>query len=240
MTGYWLSRVRLRRDASAAALIPILLPTDPDARAGATHRLLWTLFADHPERRRDFLWREESRAGLRPGRASFLVLSARAPADRHDLFELESKPFEPTLAPGHRLGFSLRANPVVTRADPRTGRPRRHDVVMDRLHPLPNEARADARLAATLDAGRTWLADQGARNGFRLPLNAACEPVLRVDGYDQVRLARGRGQKVIMFSVLDLEGMLEVVAPDSFIEALARGFGKAKAFGCGLMLIRRA
>ena len=89
-------------------------------------------------------------------------------------------------------------------------------------------------------AGRTWLADQGARNGFRLPLNAAGEPVLRVDGYDQVRVARGRGQKAIMFSVLDLEGMLEVVAPNSFLEALARGFGKAKAFGCGLMLIRRA
>lgn len=241
MSARWLSRVRLRRDAPAAALAPILLPTDPDAQAGATHRLLWTLFADHPERRRDFLWREESRGGLlRPGRASFLVLSARAPADRHDLFELETKPFEPALEPGDRLGFSLRANPIVTRADPRTGRPRRHDVVMDRLHALPKGARADGRLAATLAAGRAWLADQGARNGFRLPLNAAGEPVLRVDGYDQVQVTRGRGQKAIMFSVLDLEGMLEVVAPDSFLEALARGFGKAKAFGCGLMLIRRA
>ena len=55
-----------------------------------------------------------------------------------------AKPFEPALAPGDRLGFSLRANPVVTRADPRTGRPRRHDVVMDRLHALPKGARADA------------------------------------------------------------------------------------------------
>jgi CRISPR system Cascade subunit CasE len=34
--------------------------------------------------------------------------------------------------------------------------------------------------------------------------------------------------------------VLEVVSPDVFLEALARGFGKAKAFGCGLMLIRRA
>ena len=113
-------------------------------------------------------------------------------------------------------------------------------MVMDRLLALPKGARADGRLAATLAAGRAWLADQGARNGFRLPLNAAGEPVLRVDGYDQVRVTRGRGQKAIRFSVLDLEGMLEVVAPDSFLEALARGFGKAKAFGCGLMLIRRA
>ena len=240
MTGYWLSRVRLRRDVSAAALAPVLLPADADARAGVVHRLLWTLFADDPDRQRDFLWREDSRGGLRPGRASFLVLSARPPADRHDLFEVESKPFAPALAPGDRLAFALRANPVVTRPNPESGRPKRHDVVMDRLHRLPKGARAEARLAATLEAGRAWLAGQGARSGFRLPLDAAGGPILRVDGYDQVRVPRGRGQKPITFSVLDLEGVLEVVVPEVFLEALARGFGKAKAFGCGLMLIRRA
>jgi CRISPR system Cascade subunit CasE len=239
MTGYWLSRIRLRREVSAAALAPILLPADPHARAGATHRLLWTLFADDRDRQRDFLWRENSRGGLRPGRASFLVLSARPPADRHDLFDVESKPFEPALAPGDRLGFSLRANPVVTRPDPESGRPKRHDVVMDRLHGLPKGARADARLVAMLEAGRVWLAGQGARSGFQLPLNAAGELVLSVDGYDQVHVSRGRG-KAITFSMLDLEGVLEVVSPDVFLEALARGFGKAKAFGCGLMLVRRA
>jgi CRISPR system Cascade subunit CasE len=241
MTGYWLSRVRLRREVSAAALAPILLPADPDARSGATHRLLWTLFADDPDRRRDFLWREDSRGSLRPGRASFLVLSARPPTDHHHLFDVESKPFAPDLAPGDRLAFTLRANPVVTRPHPESGRPRRHDVVMDRLYALPKGARAEARLAAAmLDAGRVWLAGQGARSGFQLPLNAAGEPVLRVDGYDQVRVPRGRGQKVVTFSVLELEGVLEVNSPAVFLEALARGFGKAKAFGCGLMLIRRA
>jgi CRISPR system Cascade subunit CasE len=111
---------------------------------------------------------------------------------------------------------------------------------MDRLQALPKEARADARRPATLEAGRAWLADQGARSGFRLPLHAAAETILRVDGYDHVRVARGRGRKAITFSVLDLEGMLEVASPDSFLEALVRGFGKAKAFGCGLMLIRRS
>jgi CRISPR system Cascade subunit CasE len=34
--------------------------------------------------------------------------------------------------------------------------------------------------------------------------------------------------------------VLEVQAPHVFVRALHRGFGKAKAFGCGLMLIRRA
>ncbi len=239
MTGCWLSRVRLKREASAAALAPILLPAEPDARAGATHRLIWTLFADAPNRRRDFLWREETRAGLRLGQASFLVLSTRPPTDRHDLFDLESKPFETALAAGDRLAFTLRANPVVTRADPETGRPRRHDVVMDRLHGLPKDARAESRFTATLEAGAAWLSAQGERAGFGLA-SGATGAHLRVDGYEQTRILRGRGQKAITFSVLDLEGVLEVVSPDVFLEALVRGFGKAKAFGCGLMLIRRA
>jgi CRISPR system Cascade subunit CasE len=242
MTGRWLSRARLRREPSAAALAPVLLPRDPEARTGVAHRLLWTLFADAPERRRDFLWREEGRGGIRPGRASFLILSARPPEDRHGLFTLESKPFAPALAPGDRLAFALRANPVVTRPDPGSGRPRRHDVVMDRLHALPEGSRADSRLAATLVAGRAWLEAQGERAGFRLVADSGPDeprPRLRVDGYDQILMARGRGQRPIRFSVLDLEGEIEVEAPDLFLSALGQGFGKAKAFGCGLMLIRR-
>jgi CRISPR system Cascade subunit CasE len=172
--------------------------------------------------------------------ASFLVLSARPPLDRHGLFEIESKPFEPNLAPGDRLAFALRANPVVTRADPESGRPKRHDVVMDHLHALPKAVRAAARSAATLEAGMAWLAAQGERAGFRPTLKAAGEPWVRVDGYDQVQVPQGRGKKAITFSVLDLEGVLEVQTPGVFLAALTRGFGKAKAFGCGLMLIRRA
>jgi CRISPR system Cascade subunit CasE len=244
MSARWLSRVQLRPDPSAAALAPVLLPAEADARAGVTHRLLWTLFADRPERRRDFLWREEGRGGLQPGRAAFLVLSARPPEDRHGLFALESKPFAPLLAPGDRLAFALRANPVVSRPNPATGRPRRHDVVMDRLHALPREARAESRYAATLAAGRAWLEAQGGRAGFRLidtpDATDGSGSRLRVDGYDQIRINRGRGQRPVRFSALDLEGVLEVEAPDRFLAALYGGFGKARAFGCGLMLIRRA
>ena len=42
------------------------------------------------------------------------------------------------------------------------------------------------------------------------------------------------------YSTLDFEGMLTVINPASFLPAIARGFGAAKAYGCGLMLIRRA
>ena len=42
------------------------------------------------------------------------------------------------------------------------------------------------------------------------------------------------------YSTLDFEGVLTVSDPDTLLPAIARGFGAAKAYGCGLMLIRRA
>lgn len=230
MTAAFLSRIRLRRDASARALAPLLLPAD-GARSRAGHHLLWSLFADTPDRRRDFLWREIEDGA----RVAFLALSARPPEDRHDLFEVDTKPFEANLQPGDRLGFSLRTNPVVTRrVAPR--RSLRADVVMDRLRHLPKAERAAARLDLAAEVGTAWLRDQLVRHGARLP--DASEP-LRVDGYEQVRLDRGSGQRPVRFSVLDFDGVLEVVEPNAFLAAVRHGFGKAKAFGCGLMLIRR-
>jgi len=37
-----------------------------------------------------------------------------------------------------------------------------------------------------------------------------------------------------------MTGALEIADPAAFLARLAQGFGRAKAFGCGLMLIRRA
>lgn len=234
MTGYHLSRARLRRDAPAAALAPVLLPDSMNERASVGHRLIWTLFGDNADRRRDFLWREEGALAVRPGGTSFLILSARPPEDRHALFDLETKPFEPVLAKGDRLAFTLRANPVVTRKD-ESGRARRHDVVMDRLRPLMPGTRAASRADAMWRGGRDWLTAQGARYGFEI-----LQPdQVWADGYDQLRLERRGGHRPITISVLDLKGTLRVVEPGSFVQALLSGFGKAKAFGCGLMLIRR-
>lgn len=39
--------------------------------------------------------------------------------------------------------------------------------------------------------------------------------------------------------MIDLEGVIEVTEPEAFLDRLAQGFARAKAFGCGLMLIAR-
>lgn len=224
MTDAWLSRVRLRRDAGLAALGPLLMPAQTDARIDASHRLVWTLFADVPDRRRDFLWREEA-----PGQ--FLVLSQRPPALDSPILEIDSKRFEPALEAGDRLAFMLRANPTVT---PTGADCRRSDVVMHAIHRLPTgQARAAARPVAIQEAGSRWLVRLGERNGF------AVQPErLAVDGYELRQVPRILGDPM-KFGQMDFQGMLTVVDAPLFRQALLRGFGRAKAFGCGLMLIRR-
>lgn len=227
----YLSRVRLRRDASICALAPLLLGNigrgGPSRQPG--HHLVWSLFADDTDRKRDFLWRDETRAGV------FLILSARHPEDRHGLFEIdEPKPFKPALEPGDRLRFSLRANPVVRRRHPSHRRSVKHDVVMDALRSHAKGERAVQRFETIREQGFAWLDRQGTKSGFRID-----SADVAVDGYEQHRIARRGSAPAMLYSSLDFEGVLTVSDPDMLLPAISQGFGAAKAYGCGLMLIRR-
>ena len=76
-----------------------------------------------------------------------------------------------------------------------------------------------------------WLEERGKRLGFEADQNS-----LSIEAYQQ-----HRGKKeALRFSTVDFSGTLTVVAPDTFAGALFDGIGHAKAFGCGLLLVRRA
>lgn len=253
MSPLWLSRARLRRDAQVAALASLLLPERNDDRVSNGHRLVWSLFADVFEQGpRDFLWRLDPNGW-------FYILSRRLPAADHALLEIDPpKPFAPALQAGDRLRFSLRANATVSRPldglrtqrrDPslKPSRKTAHDdVVMHAIRHLPENGRAAARRQAIDVAGRAWLAGQGARCGFSLPVACGDSDVnfaasaMRVDGYQVLRPPRPRKNAQMQIGVLDFVGVLTVTEPRRFLDALATGFGRAKAYGCGLMLIARA
>lgn len=232
----FLSRLRLIREPELDALRPLIDPgthhpgaMDPHERGRRTdahHRLIWTAFADHPDRRRDFLWRDE-------GAGRFTVLSAREPLASRLFDPPETRPFAPMLEPGDRLAFTLRANATRDRAG--DGKGRRSDVVMHALRTVPKGQRDQARMDAAQAAGQNWLAAQGARAGFRL-LTAT------VGDYSVAALPGhiGRRKQQPQYGILDVTGILEVTDPPAFLSRLAGGFGRARAFGCGLMLIRRA
>lgn len=229
----YLTRLTLSRRPDVAALAQLLDPADESRRLDAHHRLIWSAFAGDPDARRDFLWRDE-------GGGRFLVLSPRPPAPGPLFDSVEPRDFSPDLRPGDRLAFLLRTNATRTvktdRITPSGKREREHrDVVMAALHETPKGARAAVRMDRAEAAARDWLAGQGARGGFRplLPQEG------RIVGEYAVRELPGRRGHSPRFGVLDLSGMLEVTEPAAFLARLSRGFGRARAFGCGLMLIRR-
>lgn len=83
--------------------------------------------------------------------------------------------------------------------------------------------------------GARWLMERADANGFSVSTSG-----IRVDGYRQHRLFKGKGKQPITFSTVDITGILSVTVPDVFIEkCLFRGLGPAKGFGCGLMLVRK-
>lgn len=244
----FLSRLTLSRKPSNAALDGLLNPADPGRRMDAHHRLLWSAFTDGPDRRRDFLWRQE-----RPG--VFLTLSARPP-ELSDLFEPpEVRDYAPTLSPGDRLAFALRANAtrtVKTGGQSITGKEKKShvDLVMDALRQfpgrkdLPKDApslRAPERDAIAQTVATEWMIKQGEKSGFRLEESEGRWSV-EVREYSVATLPDHRGPRKgqPQFGILDMTGLLTVTDPPAFLAALAQGFGRAKAFGCGLMLIRRA
>ncbi|ABI62274.2 Hypothetical protein GbCGDNIH1_1376 [Granulibacter bethesdensis CGDNIH1] len=227
MTLYF-SHLRLARNPSARALAVLLRPSESGGRASgervsAQHHLLWSVFADSEERKRDFLWREE-----RDG--SFLTLSARPPL-QSDLFQPHRiKSYAPDLAPGARLEFLLRAN--ATRMK-RGGK--REDVVKAPIDALEQSERAERRMEIASSAGKAWLEQQGEKSGFRV-ITAIAED------YRQLSLPRlgAIDRNAMTLGILDLSGHLEMTDPALFLTNLAQGFGRAKSFGCGLMIIRRA
>jgi CRISPR system Cascade subunit CasE len=174
-----------------------------------------------------FAYRLERKDGLR-------VFEVDHPATQD---RIETKPYAPDFRAGDRLAFDLRVNATVARKGnvDAKGRSRRSDVAMDRMR--AEEAagsdigeRAERRLNAAESAAAEWLLRIGERDRFAL--KAARLEAYRVETLPR----RGRGAEI---GVSDVRGALEVTNDKHFLARLLAGFGRAKAFGCGLMLLRR-
>jgi CRISPR system Cascade subunit CasE len=220
----FLSKVRLKRGTgSTGALVDILRDV-----GGATgeHKLIWTLFGATGDEQRDFLFRKSDAEG-------WLVLSERPPEDRHQVWDIKSKEFSPSLSTGQRLSFLLRANPKISTRDEK-GRRVKHDAVMNARYGTRDAEGKLIPLSEVLPkAAYDWLAAQGARAGFMIEAKD-----VYADGYVQHRFAKSRGQSVTISS-LDYKGILTVNEPEKFFCTLRSGFGGGRAYGFGMMMIGR-
>ena len=206
------------------------------ARSAYTeHQWLWRFLPAPAGTARSFLFRRRDVDGL----PRFYVVSDREPVAPSPHWHVASKPYAPSLTQGERLAFELRANPVVT-VRSANGKAARHDVVMQEKTRLLK----DRQLARWADwhtpdrpplhdiVQRTcsqWLLARCQRLGI-----AVDEDTLGVEGYEQHRGKNGE----LRFSTVDFSGSLRAVDADALRAALVGGVGHAKAFGCGLLLVR--
>jgi len=223
----YLSRIRLRPDAPEKSEFWRNFGSEYQA-----HRQIWELFTDGPERKRDFLYRQETFGSM----PTFYTVSERKPVNRGDLWHIDPKKYDPVLWEGQRLAFVLRANPIRTKRD-EEGRHKRHDVVMDVKMRLKQQDQPRASWPPEPEivqqAGFAWLAARGELCGFEVRAGE-----VRADGYRQQRFFKQGKSKPIRFSTIDYTGLLTVIEPEAFLNVLFTGIGSAKGFGCGMMMVR--
>lgn len=219
----YFSKITLRPDTKASEILKKLGPN-----AHQAHKLIWDLFSDSADRKRDFIYRFD----MDGASACFFAVSERPPMDPDGMWVVETKPYEPRLMVGDRLNFMLRANPVVTRRDEEK-KHKRHDLVMDIKH----QARESGQVVSgdvSIIAVCRWLIERSDRHGFRID-----EDSIRVGAIRQMSFFKGRGRNPVSITTMDITGALEVFDSLKLEHTLFHGLGPAKGYGCGLMLIRR-
>jgi len=194
------------------------------------HQILWDLFPNDGNKKRDFLFHKDEKGGI----PQFLLVSGVMPVET-DGVSVISKPYTPKLVEGQKLAFTLVANPVISRKVEGKKHSVKHDIWMDaKRQAKENGSNAATSIQACENASKLWLIRQGERYGFSLK-----ETDMLIDGYIQNRFYKGRKARPIQYSSIHYEGLLTVTDAVEFSKMLFSGIGRSKAFGCGLMLIRR-
>ncbi|ECT8499019.1 type I-E CRISPR-associated protein Cas6/Cse3/CasE [Salmonella enterica subsp. enterica serovar Pensacola] len=210
----YLSRITLH----TAQLVPSQLLHLVERGEYVMHQWLWELFPGGKERQ--FLYRREELQGA----FRFFVLSQERPAESA-IFDVQCRPFAPELSVGQILRFTLRANPTICKAG------KRHDLLMEAKRQVKTQPDSRDIWTYQQQAALEWLSRQGEQNGFTLREAS-------VDAYRQQQIRREKSRQMIQFSSVDYAGVLVVNNPVLFLQRLVQGYGKSRAFGCGMMLIK--
>lgn len=215
------------------------LPWDAVRNPYDIHRHLWRLFpgearearASSDDARQGFLYRIETQGTGHPAR--LLLQSRQAPSYVKGVTLLASKSFDPAPVEGLRLAFVLTANPTKTVVDAlsenKADKLARHQ---EKLAQRPDKKvrppSCRVPLIKEVDQ-RAWLVRK---------LDTAAE-LESVEILPHPPLYFRKGNRAGKLVTCTFEGVLRVTSAEALRTILENGIGPAKAFGCGLMLVRR-
>lgn len=187
------------------------------------HQLVADLFGDRDDR--GYLYRVVSRA---PREAAVLVLSPTEPELGPDrewgcTTDLESRPYDADLTADQLVDYEIRINAtrVVTQD---SGRKKRIDV-WDAVFAEDPETEETPH-----GVYREYLARKMEDRAHVLD----CRVVER----GMTKVAR-QGRRPIPFVATNLVGTLRISDPAKLLTGMGQGFGRSKAFGCGLLCLSR-
>jgi CRISPR system Cascade subunit CasE len=153
-----------------------------------------------------------------------------------DLESLTSKPMPSAFQEGARLGFLVRACPIrrIAKRGPMTQERGEVDAFLARSW----EVGADA----PLDRGqvyRSWLEEELAKEGAATVVDASLTN-FRLGRLHRRTQGQDRRSRNADRPDVTLEGTLKVGHPEAFARRLARGVGRHRAFGFGMLLLKPA
>lgn len=232
---------RVRIDPSAATNRHVLRVLQGNAYGA--HVLIWKLFPNQPDAKRDFLFRQEfekeqiSYEETQRGWPIFYTLSMRKPEPVEGLLLVECKSFAPRLSVGLRLSFDVRVNPVVQEKVPRqnleqwrearrqrglkdkdpTKLRKYHDVLMNAKVSASTEIKRKPELLRKCmdEAAIQWLVNMSDTAGFSLETVDGIVGAY-ASGYGQHVFSKNAGNRV-RFSTVDLSGLLTITDPETFL-----------------------
>lgn len=187
------------------------------------HQMVWKLFSNSESR--DFIYRCDERSPQ-----DMLVVSKQEP-DNLDWVQIRTKPYQPQLEAGDKLSFKVCVNPAVDIKQEGSKKSKRVDAIYHAIQNMKRNQESFVRAEIEQTKGQEWLAKRGEKFGFEL--NHAV-----VSEYQTHQVSPPK-RRSIRFSTIQMHGVLTVSSPSDFCEMLFRGLGREKAFGCGLMLVKR-
>lgn len=154
---------------------------------------------------------------------------------------LASKAMPTTWAPGQRVGFHVRVTPVQRQSQAFPGRVQKGEEVDSFLvacwkaghdghgRPVPVDREA---------VYRRWLVEELARREGAELVEEGGRPLLRLTGFQRSRVVRRNAERqasVVERPDVTFEGELRVTDSERFRALLARGVGRHRAFGFGML-----
>ena len=206
---------------------------DAHGRKGlySDHQLLWQIFPVKSDAKRDFLFRKETKYNY----TYYYVVSKRQPVNSIPMLRLQIKEYNPIIKKGQEYEFTLMANPVISKKSEGKKNSSHHDVWMNAKHEGKKSSYSLNELSDYINKKtKEWIIRRAENHGFTINPEH-----LNINSYLQHRFFKRKAGKPILMSTVDYNGILKVINAGMMKKTLFEGIGKAKAFGCGLLLIKK-